>query len=704
MKLVIVESGAKIKSIEKFLGEDYKVIASTGHIRELKKKPGYGFNRDTLEPCWELVPKPKFKDNLEHTVAEIRAHAKEADIVYLATDPDREGEAISWHIWDILDDSSKAKCKRITFNEITKNAITNAIKSPRDIDMNLVESQFGRRYLDRVVGYDLSNLVKSKLRAQSAGRVQSVALLFIVERYKEIQKFVPKFWWTIESTLKSKNDIPVYLRKIDDPSIKQYGTDKENDGKDFKFITEEDANKILAKLGKDYTLYAIDEPKIEQIKSYVPFTTDSLLSTAFNKLHWSTQKITSLANELYSGVEIDGTMTALISYPRTDTNRLNKAFIADLREYIKNEFGEEYVNHNVKEAQGGDLVQGAHEGIRPIDINLTPEKLKGRIKAKNPKESNDAWQLYTLIWNFTVASFMNPPKYKRHILRFENNNQKFYTSYLRLFFEGYFVLPSWDKSKMDSKIDLSYLKVGDVLQEQEPAKVVKHQTEPPALFNEGSLVKALKEEGVGRPSTYGTMIKIVKDRDYAIVNKNKKLEPTEKGILLIDNLVKECSEVISKKYTAKMEQQLDQIAEGNENWKEWFRAFYTRFKKVYDDAKQNMQKVAPRVFEGKKCPKCGGDLIYKEKRSDKTQFLGCVNFSRDGNGCSYTESLGKEKPKPQMLDEKCPECGSQLIKRYNKRGQEFIGCTGYISNGCKYIRSVEKPKGKAKKAKEDSEE
>lgn len=697
MKLVIVESGAKIKSIEKFLGEDYKVIASTGHIRELKKKPGYGFNRETLEPSWEYVPKSKNKDNLEQTVDEIKTQAKKAEIVYLATDPDREGEAISWHIWDILDESSKSKCKRITFNEITKNAITNAIQQPREIDMNLVESQFGRRYLDRVVGYDLSNLVKSKLKAKSAGRVQSVALLFIVERYKELQKFIPSYWWTIEAKLKGKTPIEIYLRKIDDENIKQFGGDKENEGTEFRFASEADAKKILDKLGPDYTLYAIDDPKIEQNRGYVPFTTDSLLSTAFNQLKWSTQKITQLANELYSGVEIDGTMTALISYPRTDTNRLNKTFIADLREYIKNEFGEEYVNHNVKEANGGDLVQGAHEGIRPIDINMTPEKLKGRIKTKTAKESNDAWLLYKLIWNYTVASFIIPPKYTRYVLRFENNKQKFYTSYAKLFFQGYYILPSWDRSKTDSKIDLSYLKVGDVLQEHEKAKIKSHESNPPSLYNEGSLVKALKEEGVGRPSTYGTMIKIVKDRDYAIVNKNKKLEPTEKGILLIDNLVKECSQVISKKYTAKMEQQLDLIADGKENWKVWFKTFYNDFKKVYDEAKQNMQKVAPRIFEGYKCPKCGGDLIYKEKRSDKTEFLGCVNFTRDGKGCSHTESLGKEKPKPELLEEKCPECGSQLIKRFNRRGQEFIGCTGFSSNGCKYIRTIEKPKAKAKK-------
>lgn len=689
MKLVIVESSAKIKSIEKFLGKDYKVIASTGHIRELKKKPGYGFNRETLEPQWEIVAKSKNLDKLEETIDSIKKFANQADEIYLATDPDREGESISWHIYDILDKKSKDKCKRITFNEITKNAITNAINEPRDIDMNLVESQFGRRYLDRIVGYDLSNLVKSKLHATSAGRVQSVALLFIVERWKEVQNFKPRFWWTIDGELENnKKGIKVWLRKIsEDLNIKQFEDEESENDREFRFISEEDAATILNKLGKEFRVYAIDDPTTFSAKSYVPFTTDSLLTTAFNKLGWSTSKTTKLANELYSGVEIDGQMTALISYPRTDTNRLNDGFIADLRQYIKKEFGEEYVNHNVREARSGNLVQGAHEGIRPIDISIDPSSLDGKIKTKNPKESKDALILYNLIWNYTVASFMNSPKYKRFVVRFENNGQKFYTTYNRLLFKGYYILPYWEKKNQDSDIDLSNLKINDILYAKAPFEIIKHQTEPPSLYNEGSLVKALKDEGVGRPSTYGTMIKIVKDRGY-VEQKNKKLEPTEKGVLLIDNLVKECSDVISKKYTAQMELELDAIAEGKENWKEWFRAFYEKFKLILSNAKQNMQKVAPKIFTDHVCPKCGSALVYKEKRSDKTQFLGCSNYNRDGGGCSYTESLEvKEKPKPELIDEKCPICGKQLIKRYNKRGQPFKACTGFFETGCKFIAS-----------------
>lgn len=705
MKLVIVESSAKIKSIEKFLGSDYKVIASTGHIRELKQKPGYGFNKETLEPYWELVPKSKNADQLSQTVDEIKKQAKAADIVYLATDPDREGEAISWHIFDILDKKEKSKCKRITFNEITKNAIVSAIQEPRDIDMNLVESQFGRRYLDRVVGYDLSQLVKSKLRAESAGRVQTVALLFIVERWKEVQAFVPKYWWTIDTILdsKSKKDIKIWLRKIDDDKIQPFNSSsdksKDNDT-EFKFKSEEDANTILNKLGKDFVIYAIDEPSEYKSKTYVPFTTDSLLTTAFNKLGWSTERTIQIANELYSGINIDGTMTSLISYPRTDTNRLNVGFISELREYIKKEFGEEYVNKNVKEANTGNLVQGAHEGIRPIDISITPMSLEGRINAKSAKDAKDLLQLYNLIWNYTIASFMNPPRYNRFVIRFENNKQKFYTTYSRLLFKGYYILPYWEKSHQDGEIDLTHLKIGDKLQAKQKPIISKHQTEPPSLYNEGTLVKALKDEGVGRPSTYGSMIKLVKMRDYA-VSKNKKLEPTEKGVLLIDNLVKVCSEIISKKFTAQMEIELDKIAEGNENWKEWFRQFYDHFKKILNNAKENMEKVAPKVFEGHACPKCGAQLIYKQKRSDKKEFLGCSNYNHDGTGCDYTESLEKEtnKPKPELLDEKCPLCNRQLIKRYNKKNQPFKACTGYFEVGCKFIEGYNNQKQDSKKTK-----
>lgn len=703
MKLVIVESSAKIKSIEKFLGSDYKVIASMGHIRELKERPGYGFNLKTLEPYWELVPKSKNGDNLEQTVDEIKNFATKSEIVYLATDPDREGEAISWHIYDILDEKNKEKCQRITFNEITKNAITKAIEQPRNIDMNLVHSQFGRRYLDRVVGYDLSNLVKTKLRAISAGRVQSVALLFIVERWKEVNQFVPKYWWTINGDLKSKKDkIKIFLRKIEaDKNIESFDQNSKNDdsGTEFKFKYEDDAKLILSKLGPDFVVYAIDNPVEYKNKYYVPFTTDTLLTTAFNKLDMSTSKITQLANELYSGVEIDGTMTSLISYPRTDINRLNDGFIADLRKYIKEEFGDEYVNKNVKEAKGGEFVQGAHEGIRPIDIRITPESLQNRIKTKNPSDAKDALRLYNLIWNITVASFMNPPRYNRYVIRFENNKQKFYTTYSRLLFNGYLALPSWKESKKDSNIDLSYLKINDVLNANAPFEINKHETEPPGLYNEGSLIKALKDEGVGRPSTYGTMIKIVKDRGYVHYKNKKLLEPTEKGILLIDNLTKDCGEVISKKYTAKMEIQLDQIADGLEDWKKWFREFYDHFKVIVNDARKNMQKLPPKEFTDHKCPKCGGTLIYKEKKFDKKQFIGCSNYNHDGTGCNYTESLPDDpkqvKNKPELLDRNCPECSKQLIKRYNYKNQPFIACTGYPK--CKYIESIPGTNSKAKK-------
>lgn len=673
MKLIIVESYNKIKSIKKFMGDNYEVIASGGHIRELKSS-GYGFNKDTLMPIWEPYEKKNNKD--EKTIAQVKRHAKSVDEILIATDPDREGESIAWHLFDILPESDQKKCVRITFNEITKKAVESAIASPRDIDMNLVQSQWARRILDRFVGYGLSSLVKSKLRARSAGRVQSVALLFIVERFKEIQMFKPSFWWTIEINFQdNKINFPAFLRE---PSQKYKVYEKETS--EFKFADRNDAEKCLSSLGETYKIYKIDEPTISNIKTLVPFQTDTLLTTAYNKLGWSTSKTNKIAQELYNGINMDGEVVSLISYPRTDTNRLNDDFIINLRKYLAQNYGEEYVCHNVKAAASGDLVQGAHEGIRPIDISITPKSLEGKVKDKN---ASDLIKLYTLIWTQTAASFMNPPAYKTFVYRLINNDNKFYTSYKRLHFKGYYALPHYKNESVDSKIDLSHLKVDDVLKVRETPNIIEHQTEPPGLFNEGSLVKELKKSGVGRPSTYSTMVNIVKDRGYVLAE--KKLNPTELGILLIDSLVKECGDFVSKEFTIEMETQLDKIADGKVEWNKWLKEFKVKFDDQMIGARKNMPKVEQKLV-GRKCPTCNNELVYQVNRRDRSQFIGCVNFKE---GCKYTETLsGEEKPKPILLDEKCPQCEKQLIQRFNKRGEPFIACTGFPK--CRYIKSMKK--------------
>ncbi len=678
MKLVIVESYNKIKSIKKFLGNDYEVVASGGHVCELKKT-GYGFNKETMMPIWELYTDKGKNGNVEKIVAQIKSYAKDADQIYLATDPDREGEAISWHLYDLFDKKCQNKCQRITFNEITKKAIDNAISNPRSIDLNLVHSQWARRILDRIVGYGLSSLVNSRLNAISAGRVQSVALLFIVERYLQIQNFVPEYWWTIKTKLKGKekSGIDIFLRSTSF-ECETYGA---KSAAEFYFAKEEDANKCLDLLGDKYKVYKIDEPQLTNSKAYVPFQTDTLLTAAYTQLGWSTNRTQSVAQDLYNGINIDGVVTSLISYPRTDTNRLNVDFISATREYIKKEYGNEYVSMNVKDASTGPLVQGAHEGIRPIDITLTPKQLEGRVNEKN---ANDLIKLYTLIWTRTVSSFMKTPIYKEHIIRFINNGQKFYTSYKRLHFKGYYVIPHWDKKNIDPNIDLSYLKEGDELVEFEKAQIQKHESKPKPLFNEGSLVKELKKSGVGRPSTYSTMVNIVKKRGY--VEPGKELSPTKIGISLIENLTKEFSDFISKEFTAKMESELDDIADGKEDWNKWIRLFKGKFDVALQDAKQNMKKT-PDELVGRKCPKCERELIYCINRRDRSRFIGCSGFNE---GCRYTESL-KEKAPPVMLDEKCPECGMTLVeRRSNKKNEPFIACTGFPK--CKYTRSIKKEK------------
>lgn len=672
MKLVIVESKNKIKTIKKFLGNDFEVIATGGHIRELVKN-GTGYDKTTYNPIWQNIDR-------NNKINEIKNFATKAQKVYLATDPDREGEAISWHLQDILTDKQKLKCKRITFNEITEKAILNAMENERDIDLNLVYSQWARRLLDRLVGFSLSRLVKSKLRATSAGRVQSVALLFVVERAKEVLSFVPDYWWTIDGQIKDKDKlIDVFLRKISINDIEPFDPSPNTD--EYKFKSEEDALKVQKLLSNKYKIYKIDEPHIKTGRKYEPFETDSLLRHAINQLGWNSSKTTTVANVLYSGVKLDGEQKSLISYPRTDSNRLNHDFIATIRNYISKNFGDEYVNPNVKNAKSNPLIQGAHEGIRPIDIELTPDILYKKIG--NDANANDIYKLYSLIWTRTVSAFMMPSKIRTTNIRFLNNNERFYTTYSKLIFDGYYKLPTW--KKVFKYTDLSHLKVGDVLFQENQTTITQHETKSRGFLNEGSLIKELKDSGVGRPSTYSSMVNVVRKRAYVEPNK-KELTPTELGYRLIENLTKEFNNYISKNYTAQMESDLDKIADGNEEWKDWFLNFEKKYNEQYEKAKLNMKKV-PYEKVNRKCPKCNGELVYKENSRDHSKFIGCENFElKKPDQCTYTESLdNKPKKQPTMLEEDCPWCDSKLLLRQNKKNESFVACSGFPK--CKYTRS-----------------
>lgn len=691
MILLIVESPGKVNTIQKYLGPDYKVMASVGHIRELVvKQPG--FNTKTFEPYWELID----SKGINERIHELKKASSEAEIIYLATDPDREGEAISWHLWDLINKEDQHKCKRVTFNEITKKAITNALENPRDIDMDMVHSQWARRILDRFVGYDLSKLVRNKLKANSAGRVQTVVLLFIVERAKEIAKFVPEKWWTISTEL--EGNIPIFLREdtvFDD--IKSKGIKNESE---FTFKDENDTNKAIKKLNKDFEIYNIDPKEEKSGKFYVPFESDTMLTKAISEFHWNTKKVSTIAQVLYEGIEIDGQSLSLITYPRSDTNRLNDDFMKSTKEYIEKTYGSQYVNTKNLNFSTGPMIQGAHEGIRPVDVTITPESLEKKLKdsidnttKKVRATAKELLDLYALIWSHTIAALMKPPLRQSTTIRFKNNNYKFYTNYTITTFDGYECLPYW-KNKAKNK-DLSYLKVGDKLEAIDGPKAIEHSTEPKPYFNEGSLIAELKKAGVGRPSTYTPMLEVVKKRDYIIPakelpkNKNRELRPTDLGISVVESLSKHFNNFISKEFTANMEKDLETIANGQNSYQSWLKDIYQMFLETLGDAKNTMEKSPDIIVEDRKCPKCGKDLVYKQstrKGYGNKKFIGCSGWSKDGSGCDYRESIGlnnEPKEPPKIIDEKCPNCNHDLVERTSYNGK-FIGCSNYPK--CKYIK------------------
>ena len=690
MNLLVVESPGKIATIEKYLGENYKVVATNGHLRDLRENNG--FNSKTFEPYWELNAKKRGKNRkpdtklVEAKISEIRALAKEADNIYIASDPDREGEAISWHVWDLIDAKYHNKCKRITFNEITKEAITEAIKNPRDIDMNQVHSQWARRILDRFIGYDLSQLVQRKLCGVSAGRVQSVALLLIVERAKKVEAFVPDHWWTIDTVL--NNNCTIWLREdheFDGITKKKIASSKDQ----YLFGSEADATKIcdeIKKLGNSYELYKIEPEKEKVGQTVKPFTTDALYIKAINNFNWDSKRAKDTASDLYQ--------MGITTYPRTDNIKLSDSFIAVTREYIKKVYGEKYVGSKNLSFSNGPLVQGAHESIRPVDINLTPEMFEAQLKAAGDKKKNaDYAKMYKLIWTQTISSLMAPPITKQTKYRFRIGEEgkkvfKFYTSNIVTVFDGYEIITHYNNKE---KVSLQHLKEGDRLTATKGPEVKHHETEPEPYFNESSLIKKLKDEGIGRPSTYADMVKINGERDYVIPKeelpkgKEKELRPTEKGKEIIEKLCEYFPKYISKEFTKNMELDLEGISDGKVTYVDYLRNLHDEFRATLKETKEQLKKAPERVVEGRKCPKCGKDLYYKQGRFG--EFIGCSGWSTGKDkGCDYKEAL---KPAPNSfkeLDEACPLCGSKLQEVINNtKGTSFIGCSGY-QKGCRYIK------------------
>ena len=633
MNLVIVESPSKTKTIGKYLGSDYKVVSSKGHVRDLATSGKFGLGIDVennFEPNYIAIPgKGKI-------INELKRDAKSADIVYLATDPDREGEAISWHLYDVikLDDD---KYKRILFNEITEPAVKEAIKNPKKIDYNLVKSQETRRMLDRIIGFRLSKLMQRKTGGKSAGRVQSVALKLIVDREREIEAFVAEEYWTIEALF---NDLKSSLEKYN--------------GKKIELKTESDADKVLNELSHDFVVSNI-ETKEKNKKGVMPFTTSTLQQACSTKFNYGSSKTMSIAQKLYEGKDIGSETVGLISYMRTDSVRLSDVFVNDTKKYIENEFGKNYVG-NVKSSKKKDNVQDAHEAIRPTSIKRTPDSIKKYL-------TNEEYKVYSIIYFRALASLMKDAKVKQTTIIFNNNNYEFKSTGSITIFDGY--MKVYKEYMNNEDTELPDLKVGDVLSTDIINKE-QHFTKPVARYTEASLIKEMESLGIGRPSTYAKTMETLKERAYVRVE-DKKFFPTEIGIETTDKLQEFFSNIISVEYTANMETQLDDIAEDKVDNIKVLREFYDDFEPLVERAFTEMEKKAPELT-GEKCPECGNDLVIRKGKYG--EFTACNNYPE----CKYVKK--EEKVINEICD--CPICKKgKIIEKTTRKGKVFYGCSNY---------------------------
>lgn len=630
--LVIVESPSKSKTIEKYLGKDYKVVSSKGHIRDLSTKGKYGLGIDVendFKPDYITIKGKK------SVIDELKKDVKKADFVYLATDPDREGEAISWHLYDSLGLTDK-NYERVVFNEITKNAVLEAFKHSRKIDQNLVNSQETRRMLDRIIGFRLSKLMQAKTSGSSAGRVQSVALKLIVDKEREIEKFTPEEYWTISADfIDFKADLDKY------------------NNVDIKVKNEQEATKVLNELSNNFKVNNIDK-KSKSKKSPTPFITSTLQQVASTKLNMSAKKTMSVAQKLYEGIELENETVGLITYMRTDSIRLSNEFVASTQEYIKKEYGSDYVG-SVKVTKKKDNVQDAHEAIRPSSIERTPLKVKPYLTA-------DEYKLYRLIYMRALASLMKDAKTDNTVITLDNNNYQFKATGQILMFDGY--LKAYSDYEDTTNEELPKLKNEDILTTDDITKE-QHFTKPPARYSEAKLIKELEELGIGRPSTYATIMDTIRTRGYVKVEE-KKFIPTEIGFEITDKLQECFSHIINVKYTANMESDLDKIADGDINWVKVLKDFYDEFEPSVKDAFSKMTKKPPEET-GEMCPNCGNPLVIRKGRYGS--FTACSNYPE----CKYIKTEPKEIV--EVCD--CPNCDGKIVERKSKRGKLFYGCNNY---------------------------
>ena len=647
--LVIVESPSKAKTIEKYLGKKYRVISSKGHVRDLPKSR---MGVEVLDNGSVDVDYISIRGKGD-VIKSLKKEAK-GKKVFLASDPDREGEAIAWHIAHILGLDNDSD-NRIVFNEITKDAVKDAIKHPRKINTDLVQSQQARRILDRLVGYNISPVLWKKVKPKlSAGRVQNAALKLIVDREEEIQKFVPQEYWSMPIDF-------IKNRKVLTANFYSYKGEK------IKLESKKDVDKIRKAIKGD-TFKVIDVAKTKKNRNAPNvYITSTMQPDASRKINFKTRKTMSVAQELYEGINLKklGGVTGLITYMRTDSTRVSDEAVKMASDYILNNFGKEYLETSIKSRKSSKNVQDAHEGIRPTNVSFTPDSIKEYL-------SNDQYKLYKLIWERFLASRMSAAVYETSTTTFENNEVVYRGAHSNLLFNGFLaVLKEKEKVKLAPEFEVGEdAKIKDIKEEQ-------HFTQPPARYSEAKLIAELEELGVGRPSTYATIVDTLQKRYYAKLQ-NKVFTPTELGILVSKITEQYFPDIINTKFTANLQSQLDDIAEGKVGWEKTIYNFYSGFRKDVEKAESEMEKVEiKQEFTGESCPECSSPLVFKLGKFGK--FIACSNFP----DCRYTNTIQKK------VGVKCPKCKKHdILEKKSKKGKLFYGCEGFPT--CDFV-SWDKP-------------
>ena len=641
--LIIVESPAKARTISNFLGKDYKVIASKGHIRDLPKST-FGITVD--EESGEFIPKYSIPRTASAIVKEIKTLAKSAQTIYIATDEDREGEAIGYHIAKAIG-KEPTSLPRIVFHEITKSAILHAIENPRKIDMDSINAQQTRRLLDRIVGYKLSPLLASKVqKGLSAGRVQSSTLKIIVDREKEIKAFKPVEYWSIDSIFQKSIEASIF----------------EFDGMKISKLTisnEDDANAIVESAKSEDFIIASIKKSLKNSKTPPPFMTSTLQQSASTTLGMSPKKSMMIAQKLYEGVKTPDGVMGVITYMRTDSLNLAKEAVESARDYILNSYGKDYLPSKAKTYRSKSKgAQEAHEAIRPTIIDFSPVVAKDYL-------SSDEYKLYRLIYNRFLASQMNDAKFESQVILFKGIRSTFKATGSKLVFDGFHKV--YGENSKD-KLLPELVEGSSVSLDKIQAK--QNFTEPPPRYNEASIIKVLESLGIGRPSTYAPTISTLLSREYIEVDK-KRITPTEIAFTVIKLLEDNFSDIVDSNFTANMENTLDEIAEANINWQDTLKEFYHPFMQKIADGKANIKSLKVAIPTGEECPQCGSELLLRKGRYG--EFIACSNFPK----CKYTKNVGEDNtPEVEKSDEKCDKCGSDMVIKESRRGK-FLACSAY---------------------------